>query len=199
MAEPIEKYRVTAVALNIRAAPTTAAKIIGYLQKKDVIEKLEVSPDGNWIKHKTGSITGWSSKKYLVKIVAGDAPPVFGEFPWMPIADREFGVVEIPGAAHNPRVLEYLSTVTNIGPTWRGQDETGKGGVCRYEVCLVHFMVEVGKKYRQAGKRLHLGVFPARWRWTCGLLFRRNPHALRDVHPCSGWKPGTHGKRHRRS
>jgi uncharacterized protein (TIGR02594 family) len=124
MAEPIEKYRVTAVALNIRAAPTTAAKIIGYLQKNDVIEKLETSPDGNWIRHRTGNITGWSSKKYLVKITADDAPPVLGEFPWMPIADGEYGVVEIPGAVHNPRVLEYLSTVTNIGPTWRGQDET---------------------------------------------------------------------------
>src|SRR5689334_21228874 len=119
MADPLEKYRVTAVALNIRAMPSTAAKIIGYLQKNDVIERLETSTDGNWIKHTTKGITGWSSKKYLVKVIAeNDPPPVLGDFPWMPIADKEYGVVEIPGATHNPRVLEYLSTVTNIGPTW---------------------------------------------------------------------------------
>ena len=32
--------------------------------------------------------------------------------------------MEIPGIENNPRVLEYLNTVTNIGPTWRSRDET---------------------------------------------------------------------------
>jgi uncharacterized protein (TIGR02594 family) len=121
MAQEIEKYRVTTVALNIRAAPSNTSKILGHAIKDQVIEKIAESPDGLWIKHKENNVEGWSSKKYLSKIT-GDVP--VGEFPWMPIADKEYGVIEFPGKENNPRVLEYLSTVTNIGPRWRSQDET---------------------------------------------------------------------------
>lgn len=118
-----EKYIVTAVALNIRVEPNTSAKIIGHVVKGDIIEKIAVSTDGFWIKHTTHGVTGWSSKSYLEK-VNNTAPSPVGDFPWMPIADKEYGVVEIPGAQHNPRVVEYLQSVTNIGPTWRSMDET---------------------------------------------------------------------------
>jgi len=123
MPEGIEKYRVTAVALNIRAAPSKTSQILGYLVKNEVIEKISESPDGNWINHKHNSVVGWSSTKYLSKI-GEDIPQPVGDFAWMPIADKEYGVIEFPGKEHNPRVLEYLSTTTNIGTTWRSQDET---------------------------------------------------------------------------
>ena len=123
MSQEIEKYRVTAVALNIRAAPSKTSKILGHLVKGEVIEKLAESPDGNWIKLKHNNIEGWSSKNFLEK-VSNEVPPLLGNFPWMPIADKEYGVIEYPGEIHNPRVLEYLNTVTNIGPTWRSMDET---------------------------------------------------------------------------
>jgi uncharacterized protein (TIGR02594 family) len=42
----------------------------------------------------------------------------------MTIAEAEKGVIEIPGLDNNPRVLEYLNSVTNIGPMWRSKDET---------------------------------------------------------------------------
>jgi uncharacterized protein (TIGR02594 family) len=119
----IEKYRVTAVALNIRAAPSTTSKILGHVTKDQIIEKLAESADGQWIKHKKNTVEGWSSKKYLLKLVE-DVPPPIVEFPWMPIADKEYGVIEFPGKEHNPRVLEYLATVTNISHAWRSQDET---------------------------------------------------------------------------
>ena len=121
MALVIERYRVTAVVLNIRSEPVNTAKILGHVIRDQVIEKIAESADGFWIKHKENMLEGWSSKKYLVK-VKGDEP--IGNFPWMPIADKEYGVIEIPGKEHNPRVLEYLSTVTNISPTWRSRDET---------------------------------------------------------------------------
>ena len=68
MPDATEKYRVTAVALNIRIMPSTTARIIGHLVKGEVIEKLGVSPDGWWIWHKHGVLEGWSSKKFLVKV-----------------------------------------------------------------------------------------------------------------------------------
>ena len=124
MTTTMEKYTVTAVALNIRIEPSKTAKIIGHVAKGDVIEKLAESEDGLWIKHKHNDVTGWSSKSFLSKIGGDVPPPPVGDFPWMAIADKEFGVVEIPGKEHNPRVLEYLSTVTNISNTWKSMDET---------------------------------------------------------------------------
>lgn len=120
MPEPVEQYIVTAVALNIRALPDNTSKIVGHLRKGDVVEKLELSADGKWIRHKSG----WSSKSYLQKVGESAPPPTPSDMPWFPIADHEFGVIEYPGNQHNPRVLEYLSTVTNISEYWRSQDET---------------------------------------------------------------------------
>ncbi len=34
------------------------------------------------------------------------------EFPWFEIAKGEIGVEEIPGSAHNPRIIEYHATTT---------------------------------------------------------------------------------------
>jgi uncharacterized protein (TIGR02594 family) len=121
MSPEIERYRVTTVALNVRLAPSTTSKILGHVIKDQVIVKIAETPDAQWIRHKENLVEGWSSKKYLSKLT-GDVP--VGEFPWLPIADNEYGVIEFPGTEHNPRVLEYLATVTNIGPHWRSQDET---------------------------------------------------------------------------
>lgn len=124
MAMEIEKYTVTAVALNIRIAPSKTSKILGHLAKGDVIEKLAISEDGQWIKHKHNKITGWSSLGFLSKVVDDVPIPPSGDFPWLAIASREIGVFEIPGKEHNPRILEYLQTITNIGDTWKSADET---------------------------------------------------------------------------
>jgi uncharacterized protein (TIGR02594 family) len=43
--------------------------------------------------------------------------------PWLERALMEIGVTEWPGAAHNPRVLEYHSTTT-LGDWGRSRDET---------------------------------------------------------------------------
>jgi uncharacterized protein (TIGR02594 family) len=124
MAIEIEKYTVTAVALNIRIASSKTSKIIGHLVKGDVIEELAVSEDGQWIKHKHNKITGWSSKNFLSKVTDDIPIPPVGDFPWTAIASKEIGILEIPGKEHNPRVLEYLQTVTNISDTWKSTDET---------------------------------------------------------------------------
>ena len=122
MTDVIEKYRATPVALNIRETPVNTAKILGHLTRGEVVVKLAESPDKNWIKHKTHGHEGWSSKKFLLKLV--DLPTTSSTFPWLPLAEKEKGVIEIPGKENSPRVLQYLKTVTNIGPTWTSRDET---------------------------------------------------------------------------
>jgi uncharacterized protein (TIGR02594 family) len=67
-------------------------------------------------------VEGWSSKRYLSRVVTIPHPE--GDFPWMPIAEAEKGVFEIPGTANNPRVLEYLHATTNLDATATSKDET---------------------------------------------------------------------------
>ncbi len=43
---------------------------------------------------------------------------------WMDIAKKQLGQREIPGSAHNPRIVEYLNTTTNISARYRNRDET---------------------------------------------------------------------------
>jgi uncharacterized protein (TIGR02594 family) len=121
MTQEIESYRVTTVALNVRATPSPTSDILGHAIKDQVVEKIEETPDGAWIKHKVNSMVGWSTKKYLSKITS---EVLAGDFPWMPIAEKEYGIIEFPGDEHNPRILEYFGTVKNIGSRWKVQDET---------------------------------------------------------------------------
>jgi uncharacterized protein (TIGR02594 family) len=44
--------------------------------------------------------------------------------PWMLKAKAELGTEEIRGNQHNPRVVEYLRTTTNISARYQEQDET---------------------------------------------------------------------------
>lgn len=42
---------------------------------------------------------------------------------WMPIAELELGVKEVPGPDYHPRIVEYLKTTT-LPPAMQGSDET---------------------------------------------------------------------------
>jgi uncharacterized protein (TIGR02594 family) len=113
-------YRVTAWALNVRQAPSINAAVIGYLHKDDIVTRLDVSGDGYWYKIKRNGLQGWASHRYLELVI--DPPPV-EKYPWMPIALAEVGVKEFPGAADNPRIIEYLKS-TLLEPPYNSEDET---------------------------------------------------------------------------
>ncbi len=68
-----EKFRVD---LSIRQDANTTSAVLGTLKQDDVVERLEISADGEWIKIKRESdnVTGWSLSKYLVSI-GGTLPP----------------------------------------------------------------------------------------------------------------------------
>lgn len=67
-----EKFRVD---LSIRQEANATSSVLGTLKHDDVVEKLETSADGEWLKVKRESdnVTGWSLSKPLVSM--GVTPP----------------------------------------------------------------------------------------------------------------------------
>ena len=119
----MDKYKVRPWSLNIREEPNPKAALLGKLNQGDIVEALDVSDDKKWLMFRMGEVYGWCVKGFLDKVVEPPPPPV-EEFPWMPIAEAEKGVSEVPGTGNNSRVLEYLNTTTNIGISARSHDET---------------------------------------------------------------------------
>ena len=60
-------YKVTASSLNIRAEASAKSEKVGKLQKGDSVLVLNIK-ENNWVEIETGSIKGFVSSKYLVKI-----------------------------------------------------------------------------------------------------------------------------------
>jgi len=117
------KYRCTAGNYTfIYEAASKSAKKLGNLARDEVVEKICESEDGQWVKLLLNGVEGWASSKLLKKIPY--IPPPGEDFPWMAIAENEKGEKQFEGAEHNPRVLEYLRSTTNLGKSDISRDET---------------------------------------------------------------------------
>src|SRR5215510_4007451 len=66
--QPNKQVKVTADALNVRKTPSLQGTIIGQLNHHDVVDWLDTSDDGKWLKIQKGDLTGWSSHNFLVPI-----------------------------------------------------------------------------------------------------------------------------------
>jgi hypothetical protein len=64
------QFRVTADALNLRSGPGTNNSIISQLHANEVVEKLDQSPDGRWLRVATNGtqLTGWAAAQFLIAI-----------------------------------------------------------------------------------------------------------------------------------
>ncbi len=120
MADPV-LYRVTASSLNVRAAPSITAAVLGWCRRDDLVTWVSTSGDGYWLEVAKGALRGWCSQKYLSLSLAG--PPAPATFPWMDVARAELGVKELPGDRDNPRILAYLRSTSLPGPL-ASHDET---------------------------------------------------------------------------
>ena len=60
-----DRLRVIAEAVNVRRTPSLGGRIIGQLQKEDIVRGGDVSPDG-WQQVRNGELVGWSARRYLV-------------------------------------------------------------------------------------------------------------------------------------
>lgn len=117
----MHQFQVAASSLHVRKGPAVTFPSIGGLKQGDVVDQLDKSGDGYWMKVKKGTLEGWSSHKYLQPIVSHGV--VAEGFPWMPVALAEVGVKEFTGAGDNPRIVEYLRS-TNLAAPSSSNDET---------------------------------------------------------------------------
>lgn len=68
--EDIDWYRVTASSLKIRTGPGLEFEAIGAFTFGELVEKLDASPDNQWLKvrSKDGKKLGWSFGEYLISV-----------------------------------------------------------------------------------------------------------------------------------
>ncbi|NWG33656.1 MAG: TIGR02594 family protein [Chloroflexi bacterium] len=104
-------HRALAENLPMRESPDETSRAVRPLKFNRVVIVDEVSADGKW-KHCTNSWgeMGWCPIERLAPLGEVAIQKSAEDFPWLPIAFAEFGVREIPGAQHNPRIQEYLNS-----------------------------------------------------------------------------------------
>jgi uncharacterized protein (TIGR02594 family) len=109
-----EFFQISSNRLPLRKEPTVLADILVKIERGGIIEKYGANEDGDWIRTRHNDMEGWLYKQCMKP----------AEPPWFTVARNELGVQEYPGAANNPRVVEYLNETTNISATLRSKDET---------------------------------------------------------------------------
>ncbi len=122
-------FRVISAGLNVRMSQSSANAENLFpppLIMGDLVDQIEVSADGKWsrVRIQKDGITreGWVAARYLAPADGLNGNGHAEEPPWVVIAQREIGVMETE--PDNPRILEYLTTTTNLSRAQMMQDET---------------------------------------------------------------------------
>jgi len=126
-------FRVTSIGLNVRTSPSAVTEMNLFppaLRKGQIVEQLQISPDGNWFYvcidgEGSQDRQGWVSANFLEPSQLPPAPPQTKPA-WYSIAEREArsNIWTIAGPAANQQILEYLATTTNLSPEQQANDET---------------------------------------------------------------------------
>lgn len=97
--------------LSLREGPDNHYPAVTELTFNRVVIVDAISDDGKW-KHCTNAWgeSGWYPIERLAPLGDLSLQKPDEEFPWLKVAYAEFGTREVPGAQHNPRILEYLNS-----------------------------------------------------------------------------------------
>jgi GH25 family lysozyme M1 (1,4-beta-N-acetylmuramidase)/uncharacterized protein YraI len=72
---PGDKYRVTATRLHVREGPGTEFNSLGFIELNEIVTVIGVNADGTWRQVvRSDGLKGWSSARYLVRVVAPPPP-----------------------------------------------------------------------------------------------------------------------------
>ncbi len=102
-------HRALSDTIPMRQEPNESSPEVSLMKFNRVVKVDSISPDGKW-KHCTNSWgeAGWYPIERLAKLGDVVIQQSREEFLWLPIAYAEFGTREMPGAKHNPKIVEYL-------------------------------------------------------------------------------------------
>lgn len=102
-------HRASSNSISMRAGPGENHPVIVELKFNRVVNVDEISADGHW-KHCTNAWgeSGWYPVERLGTLGTVAIQQNNEEFPYLPVAFAEFGIREVPGNQHNPRILEYI-------------------------------------------------------------------------------------------
>lgn len=110
------QHIVLPTSLNLRAKPraTDDSTVLAVAPMGTVVEEIDADADRAWLRVRIGALEGWMNNRYLLR------SETYSGSPWISAAMAEFGVAEVPGAQHNPRIQSYLGMVTSS----KASDET---------------------------------------------------------------------------
>ena len=106
-------HRALSEVLPMRDGPGEEHAAVVDLKFNRVANVDEISADGKW-KHCTNAWgeSGWYPVERLAKLGDVAIQQQNEEFPYIPLAFAEYGTREVPGAKHNPRIVEYLNSTS---------------------------------------------------------------------------------------
>lgn len=152
-------FKVNTAALNVREGPGTTFRILGLVYRNEVVQRLEVSTDGDWfrVRRNYDGFTGWVSKQYLDETTA--PPPPVEETIWYQVRAAALNVREGPGTSFNS--VGFLSkgegvagVDVNADGTWRKvQRVDGFTGWCSNQ-----YLASLGKNPVTITQKLFTGV-----------------------------------------
>ena len=104
-------HRALVDGIPLREGPDNHYPAVSELAFNHVVLVDKLSDDGKW-KHcfNAWGEDGWYPIERLSPVGEVALQKENETFPWLPVAFEEFGEREIPGAQHNPRILEYLNS-----------------------------------------------------------------------------------------
>jgi uncharacterized protein (TIGR02594 family) len=104
-------HRALTDTLYMREGPGENYPKVTDLTFNRVVIVDNISDDNMW-KHCTNAWgeSGWYPVERLSPLGEVAIQKSNEEFSWLPVAFAEFGTREVPGAQHNPRILEYLNS-----------------------------------------------------------------------------------------
>ena len=111
--------------LSMRENPEENSPAVVELKFNRVVIVDAISEDGRW-KHCTNAWgeSGWYPIERLAPLGEVALQKSVEEYPWLPVAFGDFGVREVPGAQHNPKIQEYLNSTDLALKYPRLPDET---------------------------------------------------------------------------
>jgi GH25 family lysozyme M1 (1,4-beta-N-acetylmuramidase)/predicted lipoprotein with Yx(FWY)xxD motif len=141
---PVSQYMVD---LSVRAQPDNRSSTVGILKQNDLVEVLDATSDGDWLKiHRQDGVNGWSRSRYVIRLEdplsttidqTGDSYLVMGTA--LNLREGPAASFKILGTLKQDEIVDALRTTVD-GRWLQVRREDGLTGWCYNQ-----YLVKLGK------------------------------------------------------